>query len=105
MITGSPEQIKWTKHRNTITIGGRRDSSSTVDLCKTQCVDNSNCTGFVWNEASSNPCWLRGPWSAGKEMLPYDGIDYYELTRNDAQTLKSVGKCHASLHLNLKIYN
>jgi len=110
MKTGSSESIKWTKHRNTIMAGGRSDSSSTVASCKTQCVDNSNCTGIVWNTGSPTPCWLHGPsWSLGKmvdlgggktvDLEGDHGIDYYELIRIDAQALKCAGKCHASLDL------
>ena len=99
MITGSSEPIKWTKHRNTIMAGGRPDSSSTVASCKTQCVDSPDCTGIVWNKGS---CFLHGPsWSNGQmvDLGGDHGIDYYELTRNDAQALKCAGKCHASLDL------
>jgi len=98
MITGSSDQIKWTKHPNYLVVGGQDQTMSTLDSCKTQCVDNSNCTGFIWNERYSM-CSLHGPWSAGNSMTPYSGIDYYELTRNVAQTLNSTGKCHASLDL------
>jgi len=103
MITGSCGPIKWTKHPRTYFFGGRSVSSSTLDSCKskTQCVDNSNCTGIVWKRAES-ACWLHGPsWSDGKmlDLKGDPGIDYYELTRNVAQTPKSAGKCHASLDL------
>jgi len=101
MITGSSEPIKWTKHPRTFTFGGRSVSSSTLASCKTQCVDNSDCTGIVWNRVEST-CWLYGPWSAGRQMVPVEGdrgIDYYNLTRNDAQMIKCAGKCHASLDL------
>jgi len=102
MITGSSESIKWTKHRNTVMAGGRSDSSSTLDSCKTQCVDNSNCTGIVWYTGSYAPCFLHGPsWSNGQmvDLGSGHGIDYYVLTRIDAQALKCAGKCHASLDL------
>jgi len=101
MITGSSELINWTKHPRTYIFGGRIVSSSTLASCKTQCVDNSDCTGIVWKRAES-ACWLHGPsWSNGKmlDLKGDPGIDYYNLTRNGVLTPKCSGKCHASLDL------
>jgi len=94
MITGSSESIKWTKHPNTYFDRGEPLGPSTLASCKTRCVDDSGCTGIVWNEKSSK-CWLHGWWSSAvnTKFTAADGFHYYNLTRNGA------GKCHASLDL------
>ena len=93
MITGACGPIIWTKHVNDAIIdGGRPDSSSTVDSCKTKCVDNPDCTGVAWNGAQ---CMLHGAWNRLKQGKATTGIDYYRLIRN----AYCAGKCHASLDL------
>ena len=81
MITGSCEPITWTEHANMHVRGGRSDSASSLALCQSQCVDNSDCTGVDWDTAASTNCWLHGSWSNGG-MRSATGVNHYSLTRN-----------------------
>ena len=81
LITGSCEWETWTRHADKHRRGGRSDSSSTLDTCKSQCVDNTECNGIDWAMQSSTKCWLHGPWS-DKTMYTLSGVDYHNLTRN-----------------------
>jgi len=73
---------KWSRDRDTHKPGGRYNSASTLPDCKSNCIDDSTCTGFDWVPYSSSKCWFHGPWSANYQKKPYPRVDHYELIRD-----------------------
>ena len=57
--------VPWTIQND---YGGRGDTASaatTVEDCRTECRNNSDCTAIDWvaRQSQGRQCWLVGPWT------------------------------------------
>jgi len=73
----------WTEYRNTRVLGARSRSSTTLDSCKAECVNDDDCTGLDWASSSSTPCWVHGTWSSGYSRHQWNGVNHYQLNRGN----------------------
>jgi len=81
----------WSRDPDTHKPGGRYNSASTLDSCKSNCIDDSQCTGFDWVPYSSSKCWFHGLWSEGHQKKPYPRVDHYELTKDNCNGKRNSG--------------
>jgi len=79
--------VTWTTEDNYGGYGDKEYTATTVDDCRTECINNGSCTAIDWHAElpTGRQCWLVGPWTTSSANRT--GIHRHTFSRTCGQQL------------------